>query len=198
MAIPNIEISIIPVNQVVLKNNEAADVIFTLERLNDAGTAFAPYVPVDLTSYVIGAGVENQFTVPDDLYKVSFQDTIDPETYHSYYILADNNIKACKKRLILQNLCGDVTGCNSREEYEFLKLRMKFDVLERGLYYIYSNFINKQSLTMLLVPTNQELKSKKTYLTELLDMCDCNNDGCNDCGTSSSSNFRPISDCGCN
>lgn len=198
MAVPNIEIRIEPVNQIVLKNNDVVTATFTLEKLNDAGTAFEAYVPADLTGYTIAASAQNTFHVPDDLYKISFQDTVVPETLYSYYILADNNIKACKRAMILQSLCGTNFGCNSKAECDYLKLRMKFHDLEMGLYYIYSNFINRQSLTMLITPTNQELLTKADYLNQLLDMCSCTNTNCNDCGTSSSSNFKPLKDCGCN
>lgn len=204
MAIPNVEIKLIPVNQVVLVNHEAIDIPFQLFKLNDNGLTFDPYNPTDLILPIIGAGSLTQFTVTDDLYKIGFQDTINPDIYYYYYFIADHNIKDCKRKLIKINLCNDNFGCNTQAQIKYATDRIKFADLEQGLYYIYSNFINKQSLTMLIVPTNQELLTKKDYLTQLLDMCDCTSLTCQKCGNSFNppANWKPIMpgvvpDCGC-
>ena len=201
MAIPNIVISIVPVNQVTLTSSQGIDIPFTLERCNDAGDGFSPYVisPSLPDGMIVPANGVVVIPLPDDLYKISFQDTVDPDIYYSYYFLADQNIKACKRKLLMQNLCN-TSNCDPIANCKYLNVRMRFYDLETGLYYIYSKFIQRQSQTMLQVPTNQELMTKKDFLKQLLDMCSCSNDNCQDCDKQDNvtSLLNNISDCGCN
>lgn len=201
MAIPNITISIVPVNQVTIKSTEGIDIPFTLEKCNDIGDGFITYIitpPLD-NDMIIPTNGTIIIPLSDDIYKISFQDTIDPNTYYSYYFIADQNIKACKRKLLIKNLCNTST-CDPIANCNYLNERMKFYDLEMGLYYIYSKFIKRQSLTMLVVPTNQELMTKKDFLKQLLDMCSCANNNCQDCSDNSILNMiNNITPCGnCN
>jgi hypothetical protein len=192
-----------------LTNTDSVDLYFALYSLNDTGDDWEPVTvdfvaPLNVDGSLPPDGTFNMI-LADNLYKIFISDVAvvitDPITDPGYYILADMNIKACKKELILKNLCPSVGGCDPIADRKWLEKRLRFHDLEQGLYFIYSKWIQYQALTMLIVPTNQELLSMREYLDQLLAMCNCSSTECKQCsgGYISVSNWtnQSTSDCGC-
>ncbi len=210
MAVPTIKIQLYSTNLLTIINEDSIPAFFYIYSLNDAGTSWnvipiAPLSPLNVDGSIPPDGVF-QMEVPDNLYKVIISDValtgINPDTTDGYYVVADDNIKACQRTLLLENLCNTSYGCDPVADCRYLRKRMKFYDLMQGLYYIWSQFTQKQSLTMLIVPTNQNLLSMRDYLDQLLDMCGCKSKECRQCQgyvsiTSWKSTNPGNSDCGC-
>lgn len=210
MPIPTFEIEVQPVNLLVLSNTDSVPLYFALYKLDDEGTGWdsveiLPLSPLE-PDLSLPPDAVFQMILADNLYKIFISDSplniTNPSEEVGYYVLADMNIKACKRELLLKNLCGFTTNCDNIADRKFLEKRLRFHDLEMGLYYIYSQWILKQAMTMLIVPTNQELQSMREYLDQLLDMCGCKSTNCKQCeGYISISNWKNIDsssqDCGC-
>ena len=195
-----------------LKNTDTVPLFFAIYSLNDTGDNWEPVTvdfvsPLNVDGSIPVAGTFNMI-LADNLYKIFISDAaiviVDPVATSGYYVLADMNIKACKKEMILKNLCPPVNGCDPIADRRWLERRLRFHDLEQGLYFIYSKWIQYQAVTMLTVPTNQELLSMREYLDQLLDMCGCRSRECKQCagGYVSVSNWTNNSyytseDCGC-
>lgn len=210
MATPTFSISILPVNLLGLTNTDSVNLYFALYHLTDTGDSWTQVPitvlpPLNVNGSLPPAGVFNMI-LADNLYKIFISDApiviTDVIENPGYYILADMNIKACKKEMILRNLCPPTSGCDPVLDRKWLERRLRFHDLEQGLYYIYSNWIQHQAMTMLIVPTNQELLSMREYLDQLLDMCDCKSRECKQCAggyvsVSNWTNQTRNEDCGC-
>lgn len=209
MATPTFTLSLLPVNLMALKNTDTVPLFFAIYSLNNTGDNWTPVTvssvsPLNVNGSLPAGGTFNM-VLADNLYKIFTSDVAinitDPVITSGYYVLADMNIKACKKEMILRNLCPPVTGCDPIANNKWLERRLRFHDLEQGLYFIYSKWIQHQAMTMLIVPTNQELLSMREYLNQLLDMCDCKSRECKQCsgGYISVSNWtnQSTSDCGC-
>src|SRR6185312_8984495 len=189
MSVPTFTIDLQPVNLLTLKNTDSVNLYFALYQLSDDGTTFnvvtiTPTSPLNLDGSLPPSGTFQMY-LADNLYKIFISNApvviVNVNTDPGYYILADQNIKACERSLILKNLCPPTGGCDAIGDRKYIEKRVKFLDLKFGLYYIYSNWIQHQAYTMLFVPTNQELLSMRDYLTQLLALCGCSNTECKQC-----------------
>jgi hypothetical protein len=202
MAVPDITISLKPINSLNLTNTEAYSSSYKLYKLNDGGSDFITYD--DDTEHII----ESEETIitdlsEDNLYKIAF---IDDETLTydwEFYILADHNIKLCNKTLIKSILCVPAKDCDTKAYYKLLEKRQRFAVLKEAIYAIFSKYIdglNQNNLgydDILSVQANYRI-----YLNSLSDMCGCTNIKIDNCasGELPTTNWTNLSstDCGCN
>jgi hypothetical protein len=202
MAVPDITISLKPINSLNLTNTEAYSSSYKLYKLNDGGSDFITYD--DDTEHII----ESEETIitdlsEDNLYKIAF---IDDETLTydwEFYILADHNIKLCNKTLIKSILCVPAKDCDTKAYYKLLEKRQRFAVLKEAIYAVFSKYIdglNQNNLgydDILSVRANYRI-----YLNSLSDMCGCTNIKIDNCasGELPTTNWTNLSstDCGCN
>jgi hypothetical protein len=202
MAVPDITISLKPINSLNLTNNEAYSSSYKLYKLNDGGSDFITYD--NDTEHII----ESEETIitdlsEDNLYKIAF---IDDETLTydwEFYILADHNIKLCNKTLIKSILCVPAKDCDTKAYYKLLEKRQRFAVLKEAIYAVFSKYIdglNQNNLgydDILSVRANYRI-----YLNSLSDMCGCTNIKIDNCasGELPTTNWTNLSstDCGCN
>lgn len=202
MATPNITISLVPLNQLTLLNNEVITCSYKLYKLNDPGSAFITY-DAD-TVHTIDAS--ETIIIPlseDNLYKIAFKDTVVNTYLDEFYVLADHNIKLCNKTLIKSVLCVPAKDCDTKAYYKLLEKRQRFSVLKSAIYAVYSKYIdglNDNNLgydDILLVQSNYRI-----YLDSLSDMCGCTNIKIDNCasGELPTTNWTNLSstDCGCN
>jgi hypothetical protein len=202
MAAPNIKVSLVPINNLIIKNDEGVACVYSIYKLKDDGSNFETY-DVNVVHTLSIAEEKTIILSEDNLYRIDYNRTSGDMTVTGIYILADQNVKLCHKSLIKSILCAPVKDCNTKAYYKLLEKRQRFYVLQNAIYAIYGKYIdgfNAENLSygdIAVVQANYRL-----YLNSLKDICGCLNITPDNCisGELPTTNWTNLSssDCGCN
>lgn len=201
MATPNIKIQLKPVNNLTIKNEEATSQDFVLKKLKDDGSGFELY-DTEEAVYTVDASGEYLFeALPDNLYQITFYDTITDEPVYVYALL-DHNIKVCEKGLLKAILCVPAKDCNTKAYYKLLEKRQKFYVLKAQLYAVFGQYVGEMYRESVAADFNGVYANFRIYLDALTAMCGCLTPKVDNCasGELPQTNWTNLSstDCGCN
>ena len=204
MAAPNLQIKLLTGNIFQITSLETVDTAYySIYSLDTNGTT---YTQLQDFTEILEGDVVNYTAPKDNIYRFDVKDLVTPTTIYSYLLLADGNLQACKRKLILTNLCSTSFGCDPNAQCDYLNMRMKFYDLESGLYYLYYQLVTVQSISEPATVFTQNLMDMSFYIQALNTMCGCTSDNCEDCSNGSAisdwnviqgfNSFNP--DCGCN
>lgn len=181
-------------NSIVITNTDLSlPMLYTIEYYTaSASTSFSPiggYFVTPTTSLGAGASITINLTT-DNVYKL----TVAGDVNSPYYFIVDYNIRTCRRNYILAILCEDNTPCTDALKVSRINDYLRFKVLENNVYYIWNKWVQTQSVTDLIVPSDNDLLSEADWISKLNTFCSSCNKTTNCVGSVS----YVKSDCGCN
>lgn len=143
--------------------------LYTIMYLNiDTVTSFIPINGYNIfpTKPIAPGASTTVDLVIDNVYKITFADTVNVD----YYIITDYNLRECRKKYIKNILCPPQDPCLDPciTTYDY----MRFKVIENNVYFIWNKWVQSQSLTDLITPPDNEMKSESEWLNMLSEYCD--------------------------
>lgn len=181
-------------NSIVITNTDLLlPIQYTIEYYTaSSSTSFTPvsgFFVTPTTTLAAGANITTDL-ITDNVYKL----TVAGGVNSPYYFIVDFNIRTCRRNYILAILCEDDTPCSDALKISRINDYLRFKVLENNVYYIWNKWVQTQSVTDLIVPSDNELLSEADWIAKL-------NKFCSSCSTTTNCvgpvSYISKSDCGC-